>query len=86
MANTKASPNPVSPDRKASGSSASSIFGFLQIKNCFIVRLRAKLSAPPTTARPLVVFFNTPDLIALHRIYTIALYINYPVQSYYFYL
>jgi hypothetical protein len=27
-------------------------------------------------------FFTSPDLIALHRIYTIALYVNYPIQSY----
>jgi hypothetical protein len=30
-------------------------------------------------------FFTSPDLIALHRIYTIALYVNYPIQSYDFY-
>jgi hypothetical protein len=29
--------------------------------------------------------FTSPDLIALHRIYTIALYVNYPIQSYEFY-
>ena len=31
-------------------------------------------------------FFTSPDLIVLHRIYTIALYVNYPIQSHHFYL
>jgi hypothetical protein len=30
-------------------------------------------------------FTNAPILIAVHRIYTIALYVNYPIQSYEFY-
>jgi len=29
-------------------------------------------------------FFTSPDLIVLHRIYTIALYVNYPLQSHHF--
>jgi len=29
-------------------------------------------------------FFTSPDLIVLHRIYTIALYVNYPIQSHHF--
>ena len=44
------------------------------------VRLRAKLSASPAKARPRVVF-SLAHLIALHRIYAIALYVNYPIRS-----
>jgi hypothetical protein len=31
-------------------------------------------------------FFTSPDLIVLHHIYTIALYVNYPIQAHHFYL
>src|SRR5580658_1566147 len=55
----------------------------LQIENCFSVHLGVGTAGKCSPASH---FFTSPDLILLHRIYTIALYVNYPIKSHHFYL
>jgi len=46
----------------------------------------ARSFRPAGKGSPASHFFTSPDLIVLHRIYAIALYVNYLIQLHHFYL